>query len=61
VEGSPEEGVVSRKIRWLAIDAYRRLGGLRLDLILTTVGLDALILWFDVALVALAVKTRRTS
>jgi len=41
------------------VRAYRRLGSLRLDLILTPLGLDALVLWFDVALIIHAVKSRR--
>jgi hypothetical protein len=35
---------------------YQQLGGLRIDLILTTVGFDALILLFDVALIILATR-----
>jgi hypothetical protein len=42
------------------VQAYQRLNGLRIDLIVTTVGLDALIFCFDVALTIHAVKTRRT-
>ena len=45
----------------LTAHAYRSLGGLRPDLILNAVGLDALILWFDVALVVLVIKTRRVA
>jgi hypothetical protein len=41
------------------VQAYRRLGGLRLDVILTPLGIDALMLWFDVALMVHAAKTRR--
>jgi hypothetical protein len=39
--------------------AYWRLGGLRTDLILNSVGLDAVILAFDLALIVHAVRTRR--
>jgi hypothetical protein len=42
------------------VQAYQRLNGLRIDLIVTTVGLDALIFCFDVALTIHAVKSRRT-
>jgi len=48
---------------WQTLDtvqAYRRLNGLRIDLILTTVGLDTLIFCFDVALTIHAVKSRLT-
>jgi hypothetical protein len=40
------------------VRAYRLNGGLRLDLILTSVRLDALILFFDVALVVHAIRCR---
>jgi len=42
------------------VRAYQRLHGLRIDLILTTVGLDTLIFCFDVALIIHAVKSRLT-
>lgn len=38
--------------------AYQRMGGLRLDLILTTIGLNVVILFFDGALILQAVKNR---
>jgi hypothetical protein len=44
-----------------AVHGYRLQGGLRLDLILTQVGMDAVMLLFDVALIILAVKTRRAA
>jgi hypothetical protein len=43
------------------VRAYVRLNGLRIDLILTEVALDTLILWFDVALIVHAVKSRQTN
>jgi hypothetical protein len=55
--------VLSAWCVWLDVEtvrAYQLQGGLRLDLILV-VGLDALMLFFDAALIALAVKTRRTA
>lgn len=42
----------------LTVHAYQLNGGLRLDLILTSVGLNALILLFDAALVIHAIKCR---
>jgi hypothetical protein len=42
------------------VRAYRRLGGLGLDTILTSVGFVAVILFFDLALIVHAVKSRRT-
>jgi hypothetical protein len=42
----------------LTVRSYRLNGGLRLDLILTSAALDALILFFDVALVIHAIRCR---
>ncbi len=53
--------VLSTWCVWQTVDtvqAYRRLGGLGLDLILTTAGLDGLMLFFDLAIIALIIKTR---
>jgi hypothetical protein len=69
--GARQPGLVSvdhsdyfeRRCVWqtlYTVQAYQRLNGLRIDLIVTTVGLDALIFCFDVALTIHAVKTRRT-
>ena len=43
------------------VRAYQRLNGLRIDLILTTLGFDTLICCFDVALIIHAVKSRLTA
>lgn len=56
--------VLSAWCVWQTLDtvrAYQRLNGLRIDLILNTVGLDTLILCFDVALIIHAVKSRPTA
>ncbi|MBV9769125.1 MAG: hypothetical protein JOZ32_06115 [Bryobacterales bacterium] len=53
--------VLSTWCVWQDLDtarAYQRLNGLRIDLILTTVGLDTLIFCFDVALIIHAIKSR---
>jgi hypothetical protein len=59
------EAIRLRRNKWArgsldTVQAYRRLNGLRIDLILTTVGLDTLIFCFDVALTIHAVKSRLT-
>jgi hypothetical protein len=54
--------VLSAWCIWISatdVRAYQRLGGLRIDLILYGVGMDAVVLLFDIALVLLAIKSAR--
>jgi hypothetical protein len=56
--------VLSEWCVWLSVldaSAYRRLGGLRVDILLSGAAIDAVVLFFDIALVMLAVKTMRDS